>query len=168
MRRDKTVARILLIFSTTNVVFASPAVVPQSHLDITKAAQKRAGSEDGTTSGTAVNLPPPELESHPLSESHSLSSESSPPAFKRYEDTMRKFNGGSSAPGPQRRQAEYDNPPAESGGHLPPRPPVWRPPRLTITPSTGVPAEIKLAAFAVALVGGTALLAEGPQIFKHL
>jgi hypothetical protein len=163
MRRDKTVARILLIFSATNVVFASPAVVPQSHLDVTKAAsEKRTGSEDGTTSGTTVNLPPPESESHPLSSgSRPLSSESLPPAFEYYEDMMRKFNGGSSAPGPQPESSSapgpqpesslaqpessssssYDNPPAESGGHLPPPPPPPRPQRQNFLPSAAVPAE---------------------------
>ena len=135
MRRDKTVARILLIFSATNVVFASPAVVPQSHLDVTKAAsEKRA---DGTTSGTTVNLPPPESESHPP-----LRSESLPPAFKHYEDMMQKFNGDSSAPGRQ-PESSSSNPPAESGGHLPPPPPPPppRPQRQNFLPSAAVPAE---------------------------
>ena len=159
MRRDKTVARILLIFSTTNVVFASPAVVPQSHLDVTKAAsEKRAGSEDGTTSGTTVNLPPPESESHPLSpesqpESSSSSSSSS---------------------------SSYDNPSAESGGHLsprprrPPLPPLPpRPLRVINIPSAaehgGIKQKIIVGGLVTALVGSTAILAyAGTQIAKQL
>ena len=52
MRQDKTVARILLIFSAANVVLASEshALVRQSHTDVAKAAsEKRAVSDDGTT-----------------------------------------------------------------------------------------------------------------------
>ena len=165
MRRDKTVARILLIFSATNVVFASPAVVPQSHLDVTKAAsEKRAGSEDGTTSGTTVNFQPPESESHPA-----LRSESLPPAFKHYEDMMQKFNGDSSAPGRQ-PESSSSNPP---GGHLPPPPPPPRPQRRKFLPSAAVPAEashfitsevkhkIILGGLVTAFVGSTAVLAYG-------
>jgi hypothetical protein len=164
MRRDKTVARILLIFSATNVVFASPAVVPQSHLDVTKAAsEKRAGSEDGTTSGTTVNLPPPESESLPVS------SESIPPGFEYYEDMMRKFNGGSSAPGPQPESSSApghqpetslvqpeSSSSEESGGHLPPPP---MPPRPAVPAEAGrfITDEVKrkliMGGLATVLVG---------------
>jgi hypothetical protein len=57
MRQDKTLARILLIFSVANVALAAPAAVRQRYLDVAKAAsEKRApGSVNGETGG---DLPP--------------------------------------------------------------------------------------------------------------
>jgi hypothetical protein len=182
MRRDKTVARILLIFSATNVVFASPAVVPQSHLDVTKAAsEKRTGSEDGTTSGTTINLPPPESEWHPLSsgshplssESHPPSSESLPPTFEYYEDMMRNFNGGSSAPGPQPESSSAPGHQSESSLVPGPQPESSSSSSSYNNPPAAVPAEagrfitdevkhkLILGGLVTTLVGSTAVFAYG-------
>ena len=50
MRRDKTVARILLIFTVANVALAAPAVVRQRHLDVaegvTTTSETRRNSDD--------------------------------------------------------------------------------------------------------------------------
>jgi hypothetical protein len=64
MRRDKIVARILIIFSVVDVVLAAPAAVRQGHLgvadDVTAALVKR--SQDlASTSGKPPQLPPPGL-----------------------------------------------------------------------------------------------------------
>ena len=63
MHRDKTVARMLLIFSIANVALAAPAVVQERNLDVAGAAsEKRAGSDHGSTDGS-MSEPMPELES---------------------------------------------------------------------------------------------------------
>ena len=50
MRQDKTVARILLIFSVVNVALEALAVVRQGHLDVvmdvTAASEKRLSSDE--------------------------------------------------------------------------------------------------------------------------
>ena len=64
MRRDKIVARILIIFSVVDVVLAAPAAVRQGHLgvaeDVTAALVKR-GQNLASTSGKPPQLPPPGL-----------------------------------------------------------------------------------------------------------
>ena len=78
MRRDKIVARILLIFSITNVALAAPAVIREIHLDVAEvASEKRGGTDEGN--GGSVSGPVPEL-SDSDSESGSLSGSASPAA----------------------------------------------------------------------------------------
>jgi hypothetical protein len=61
MRRDKAIARILLIFSVANIALAAPAVVRQGRMDVAKAASgKRGGSDDKATDGSGSE-PMPEL-----------------------------------------------------------------------------------------------------------
>ena len=56
MRRDKMVARILLILSAVNVALAAPAVVRQGLSDVVGAAsEKRSKSGDGA--GEPLHLP---------------------------------------------------------------------------------------------------------------
>ena len=63
MRQDKTVARIILIFSVANVVLAAPAVVRQRHLNkaegVTVTSKKRAGSDSEATDGSLDHDWPP-------------------------------------------------------------------------------------------------------------
>jgi hypothetical protein len=60
MHQDKLVARILLIFSVTNIVLAAPVVVRQRHLDVARAApQKRGPISDNEETGDS----PPESSS---------------------------------------------------------------------------------------------------------
>jgi hypothetical protein len=64
MRRDKTVARILLIFSVVDAVLAAPAAVRQGHLGVAEdvaAASVKRGEPNLTpsTSGEPPQLPPP-------------------------------------------------------------------------------------------------------------
>jgi hypothetical protein len=59
MLLDKTVARILLIFSVTDIALAAPAVLRQTHTGIAEAAsEKRKGSDDKATDGSASELMP--------------------------------------------------------------------------------------------------------------
>ena len=70
MRQDKTVARILLIFSAADVVLASHAVVRQSHMDLAKAASEKRAAD---------NLPPQESEPFRLATSGAGAVPSDPP-----------------------------------------------------------------------------------------
>jgi hypothetical protein len=70
MRQDKTVARILLIFSAANVVLASHAVVRQSHMDVAKAASEKRAAD---------NVPPQEPEPFRLATSGAGAVPSDPP-----------------------------------------------------------------------------------------
>ena len=68
MRRNKTVALILIIFSVVKVVLAAPAGVRQGHLGVdegvTAASVKRGKnliSSEASTSGEPSQVPPPEI-----------------------------------------------------------------------------------------------------------
>ena len=55
MRRDKTIARILLIFSVANIARTAPTIVRQRHMDVAEAASgKRATSGDEATGSEPV------------------------------------------------------------------------------------------------------------------
>ena len=76
MRRDKTIARILLIFSVANIALAAP-VVGQRHIDAADAVSgKREGSDDGATDKSGSE-PMPELVSDSDESGQSMKSESS-------------------------------------------------------------------------------------------
>ena len=58
MRRDETIARILLIFSVANIALAAPAVVRQRQIGVAEAASgKRGNSEVETTVGSYGSMP---------------------------------------------------------------------------------------------------------------
>ena len=65
MRQDRIFARILLIFSVTNVALAAPAVVRQRHLDVVAkaASEKRQEKRAPGDGATGETLPP---EDHPI------------------------------------------------------------------------------------------------------
>jgi hypothetical protein len=68
MRRDKTVARTLLIFSFVNVVLPAPAAVRQGHLDIAKnvkaVSEKRDDESNLISSAPSTSSPGEPLPSH--------------------------------------------------------------------------------------------------------
>ena len=77
MHRDKTIARILLIFSVVNVALAAPAVVRQRRMDVAEAASGKRGYLDEATDGSGS-----EPVSEPVSdsdESHQLMKSASDP-----------------------------------------------------------------------------------------
>ena len=140
MRRDKTVARILLIFSAANVVLASPAVVRQSHVDVAKAASEKRAND----------LPPPESETfHPAPFEHfenmmkwvnsDKSASESGPALTQPESSSAAANRIITTQASGSSSSSYDNPPPDSGAHLPPPPPPPRPLRQGLPPSVAVP-----------------------------
>ena len=60
MHWDRTVARILLIFSVTNIALAAPAAVRPTHTGVAEAASEKRFSDDEATDGSASE-PMPEL-----------------------------------------------------------------------------------------------------------
>ena len=87
MRQDKTIARIVLIFSVANIVLATPAAVRRRHMNVAETASrsgKRGGSEDETTDGSGQM---PELVSD-SDESRLLTNSESDPYFSALESPL--------------------------------------------------------------------------------
>jgi hypothetical protein len=94
MHWDRTVARILLIFSVTNIALAAPAAARPTYIGVAEAASEKRFSDDEATDGSASE-PMPELVSD--SDSSRYLSASTDSSSNRYFSASESLDDSSSS-----------------------------------------------------------------------